>query len=77
MFGLSFVFHFYFSISISFLHPHRDGLQIGDVIKVINGKEVYNVDDVYKAVETSDELNMIIRRRKEDVVVRVRPQIVQ
>lgn len=73
LFGLTLVLFSYFRSP----RPYRDGLQTGDVITAINGKEVRNVDDIYKALETSDELNMIIRRRKEDVVVRVRPTIVQ
>ena len=49
-----------------------------DIILSINGKEVKRPDDVYRVMESSNEaLQIRVRRRDEEIVLRVEPQIIE
>ncbi|XP_063167368.1 serine protease HTRA4 [Candoia aspera] len=49
------------------------GLQDGDVITAINGKQVTSTHDVTDAVQNDDTLAMVVRRRNEDILLTVTP----
>lgn len=56
---------------------HMSGIQAGDIIIEINGKEVKRPDDVYHAMEQYDVLKVHIKRQHEDIILKVQPQIIE
>ncbi len=52
------------------------GIQAGDVIIKISGKDVDSANDVYAAVETNQDLGVTVRRGGETVLLTIKPEVV-
>lgn len=53
---------------------HNGGLQPGDVVTAINGQDVKSANDLYRAVENSTELRLVVMRRNKKLALTVVPQ---
>uniref|UniRef100_A0A5F8HDK4 Serine protease HTRA2, mitochondrial n=1 Tax=Monodelphis domestica TaxID=13616 RepID=A0A5F8HDK4_MONDO len=52
------------------------GMRNHDVITSINGQPVTSITDVIEAVKESDSISLVVRRRNEDVVLTIIPEII-
>ncbi|XP_074065030.1 serine protease HTRA4 [Macrotis lagotis] len=52
------------------------GIRNHDVITSINGQPVTSITDVIEAVKESDFISLVVRRRNEDVVLTIIPEII-
>lgn len=53
---------------------HSAGLINHDVIIKINGWPVHTMQEVSKAIQSSTELSMVVRRKDKDVSVIIHPE---
>ena len=51
----------------------RAGLQAGDVILEINGKDVQAAGNIYEAVSTGEEMLLTVKRHRQTLKLRVTP----
>ena len=58
---------------VIFCSYYRAGVQAGDVIIQINGKDVKSSGDVYDAVGKGEELTLTVKRHKQTFKLHVTP----
>ena len=50
------------NIYYSYIYTYRAGLQPGDVVTHVNGREIKSAGDVYDALERTPVLNLVVHR---------------
>lgn len=53
---------------------HRAGMKPGDVVVEINSNKVNTSEDIYKAVRSSDSINMVVRRGEDLLMLHMTPE---
>ena len=50
------------------------GIRPGDVVTQINGKNITNANDVYKIIDESSEMRVVVRRKNDTIHLTVIPE---